>query len=751
VSSAAARYGLLVLLVSYLVPVSPAGASGDEAVRSLAAAAGQGTPLMRIGLEPDSHVEISSSGTYRILDPESGSKVWKAGFDGPLQVIAEGGPEQRPATVYRVQVGAFGSRDAAEGERARLEAAFGVPGVVRHNPDRGNWRVRLGRADNRLSLQPLMERLRAGGFTDLWISEEAGEEIGDVKLRLVDARFDSLLTDAARLVAVPGRRGRIEVNGRPYRGVVELRVNPFGQVRPINWVELEKYLLGVVPAELGPEVWPQIEALKAQSVAARTYAWRNRGQFAEEGFDLCATPRCQVYQGASAEHPLSDRAVAGTRGEILVWQGEPVDALYTATCGGHTEDGGEIFPDQDRPYLRGVPCRAENDALASLRATVRGQIVQPLHDETGRDVTRDWTLLRAAGVVERGLSNPAGVRGAVDPPALRSWTTALGRLAGLDPPRGPAGDTSTLGSAAAALLSDLGWSERAEVLLAEQDLAALLRDDELALLPETERRALAYLAWTESIRPFPDGRFRAEGSASGARLATALVQAGTTYKAFGLREGVVSGMGKNSIRLVRGKGEVRLPLAGDAFLFGLSGGRTVPAERLEIWPGDRVRYRTAAGGAIDFLELVPPVKGVSDDRSAAVYSWETRRSRREIEAAVNRRVSIGRLQDLQVVRRGVSGRVVELRVVGSKGEATVRGFDVRRLLDLRESLMVLSPQRDPAGRLEAVVFTGKGWGHGVGLCQVGAYGMALRGANYREILAHYYRGARLQGLSARDR
>ena len=50
------------------------------------------------------------------------------------------------------------------------------------------------------------------------------------------------------------------------------------------------------------------------------------------------------------------------------------------------------------------------------------------------------------------------------------------------------------------------------------------------------------------------------------------------------------------------------------------------------------------------------------------------------------------------------------------------------------------------GRLEAVVFAGKGWGHGVGLCQVGAYGMALRGADYAEILAHYYRGARLEGL-----
>lgn len=205
-------------------------------------------------------------------------------------------------------------------------------------------------------------------------------------------------------------------------------------------------------------------------------------------------------------------------------------------------------------------------------------------------------------------------------------------------------------------------------------------------------------------------------------------------------------MGQRSVRLVRGKGEMRLKLADRPFLFGLAGGKPVSVESLEIWPGDNVRYRVGADGAIDFLELVPPVKGVSDDRSAAVYSWEVRKTRRQLQAAINRRVSVGRLEDLQVVRRGVSGRVVELRVVGGAGTATVRGFDVRRLLDLRESLMVIEPQRDSQGGLEAVVFAGKGWGHGVGLCQVGAYGMALRGADYKEILAHYYREVTIRRL-----
>jgi stage II sporulation protein D len=115
---------------------------------------------------------------------------------------------------------------------------------------------------------------------------------------------------------------------------------------------------------------------------------------------------------------------------------------------------------------------------------------------------------------------------------------------------------------------------------------------------------------------------------------------------------------------------------------------------------------------------------------------------------VDKRVPVGRLTDLRVLRRGASGRIVELEVVGSGGSSVVKGFDVRNLLDLRESLTVIELQRDPGGRITAAVFAGKGWGHGVGLCQVGAYGMALRGADYKEILGHYYPGISLSKAAA---
>ncbi len=724
------------------------GRNADEGVRALAEGSGrQGRPLVRIGLDASHAIRVTSEGGFRVVDPVTGRDVWKREYDGPLAFVAEGGPVRAPASIYRVQVGAFSTPEAAETERAKLEAAYGVAGIVAYVPDRASWRVRLGGATDRDSLAPLVDRLRAAGVSGAWIIDEPAEPRSGVELRLVDASYDSRVATTNRVAVLPSPGRFLEVEGKPYRGIVEVRITRAGTVRPVNWVEIESYLLGVVPAELGPEIWPQIEALKAQAVAARTYVWKNLGQFGDEGYDLCATPRCQAYGGVSAEHPLSDRAVAATRGEILTFEGAPISALYSATCGGHTEDGFEIFPEEKASYLRGVPCRAEGEALAALRIPIPGRVLVPRSAETGDDVTRDWALLSSAGVIEASLDAGAAI-GAAE---IRSWTRSLALLVGRPAPKGALPNAATLGAAAAMLVDDTGWSERARVLLGAPDVEAILRDPEARALPEDERRAVAYLAWIGALPSFPDGSFGAARPPSRARVAAILARVGDVYDAFRLREGAVSSASAGRLRIAQGKGSLDLPLSETPFLFSSSGGRPAPVPILEIWAGDRIRFRTGEDGRIDFLELRPPVKGVSDDRSAKVYSWEVRQSRAQVEEAVNRRVDIGRLRDLQVVRRGVSGRIVELRLVGARGSSVVRGFDVRTVLGLRDSLAVIEPQRDASGEIDSVVFTGKGWGHGVGLCQVGAYGMALRGVAYSDILAHYYRGAVIDRLPSATR
>ena len=101
---------------------------------------------------------------------------------------------------------------------------------------------------------------------------------------------------------------------------------------------------------------------------------------------------------------------------------------------------------------------------------------------------------------------------------------------------------------------------------------------------------------------------------------------------------------------------------------------------------------------------------------------------------------MGRLQDVEPTRRGVSGRVVEIKITGSKGTFVIRGFPIRTALGIRENLFTMDRTLAPDGQVDSFIFSGKGWGHGLGLCQVGAYGMALRGKSYEDILHHYYTG-----------
>lgn len=146
-------------------------------------------------------------------------------------------------------------------------------------------------------------------------------------------------------------------NGKRYRG--EIVIAPAGDaLLVINRLGLESYLRGVVPLEIGRRAHSELAAVTAQSVAARSYAHTRIRTSAGRPFDLVGTVTDQVYGGADAETALSDSAIADTRGIVLHYGGQPVDAPYHASCGGRTAAAGELYPgDADRPYLRSVSDR----------------------------------------------------------------------------------------------------------------------------------------------------------------------------------------------------------------------------------------------------------------------------------------------------------------------------------------------------------------------------------------------------------
>ena len=138
-----------------------------------------------------------------------------------------------------------------------------------------------------------------------------------------------------------------------FRNTLEFAVDPSGKLTVINILPVEVYLAGVVPAEMHPDF--PAEALKAQAVAARTeVAFRLGTLHLTDGFDLCADTHCQVYSGITRENENTTRAVAATAGLIMKRDGQIVEAVYHAVCGGQTEDNESIWNGTAQPHLRAV-------------------------------------------------------------------------------------------------------------------------------------------------------------------------------------------------------------------------------------------------------------------------------------------------------------------------------------------------------------------------------------------------------------
>jgi stage II sporulation protein D len=151
------------------------------------------------------------------------------------------------------------------------------------------------------------------------------------------------------------------LNGKPYRGALEVVLateNPPSKnqksLMVLNIVYVEDYLKGVVPAEIGKLSGEEIEALKAQAVAARTYSLSRLGQYEDLGYDLEASVVDQIYTGAEGENPLVNEAIKDTKGKVLAFGEKLIHAYYHANCGGRTEYIERVWDKPKESYLISV-------------------------------------------------------------------------------------------------------------------------------------------------------------------------------------------------------------------------------------------------------------------------------------------------------------------------------------------------------------------------------------------------------------
>ncbi|MCU0242868.1 MAG: SpoIID/LytB domain-containing protein [Vicinamibacteria bacterium] len=636
----------------------------------------------------------------------------------------------QPAAQVYVQAGSYTEQAPANTVSARIARSTQLKATVKWNTEARVHQVRVGPWPTRAEAAGHLERLVQSGVQGAFIVEE----INPGQLSIAETG-----EQASSVIVIPSKTSEtLSVDGVAYRGIIEVRAQG-GGLTVINIVHMEDYLRGVVPNELSPQVYPQSEAQKAQAIAARSYAMRNLGQFKARGYDLCATAACQVYRGVASEQALSDQAVQETRGQVASYRGEVINALYTSTCGGHTEDADSIFAGERAPYLKGVICAPERAAWRRLTA-----VMAPAAGSGA--LARDLSLLSALGIASPNDLQSATLKGVPSDAEIVTWTRKL--LSALKRPSGTATINAGLARRDAFylhLVEHLDWIERAERMVSAEDVDYLVQASDAAeLTDERTRRAVAILLQEKIIAPFEDNSLRPAGSLTRGEALSILAKVAQNASPL-IRKGEFSDLQDDDL-LITLDGQIeKYSLDRSLRLVRNLDGAITPAAELFVAPGEQVRF-VANGPRIVYLEIEQSRLGAATDRSSRYFRWDVKLSPGEIARSCARYGHAGQVRDLVPRRFGVSGRVIELAVVGSEGETVLKGLDIRFALGLKENLFVIAREYDESGAVARFVFTGKGWGHGVGLCQVGASGMARTGARYEQIIQHYYPGVKIETL-----
>lgn len=516
-------------------------------------------PVIRIGLGINlSEIKISSLLGIRIYEVNSHYKL----ITEDVKELLVKGHNKSLTEKFVIQVAQSKDRKEAKLIAQELRTRIENKVYVRKNTEErvgDDFQILVGDFITRDEALNFIKKLNQKGIKDTWIFWESITEEEPRPFWIhIDGERRSLNDDTILYFIPNSPQSYLSFNDRDYRGIFVIHSNENGLILT-NILNLEDYLKGVVPSELSPYDFPRIEAQKAQAVAARTYAIKNLKLNDDIGFDLWDTPKSQFYTGVNAEHPLSTMAVDLTKGEVAVYGGELINALYTSTCGGRTENAEEVFGGLTVPYLQSTDC--------------------------------DYEIKKALSLESKNSTLPVPMN---------------------------------------------------KKNISEQEKAGLSSD--------------------------------------------------------------------------------RAPLeAGPVF----DGEEGINAQQVDGKP--------------------PPLTDIVDKRPDYL-SWDLQLSREELEKKINQYYPIGELIDIVPQRKGVSGRVVELFITGTESQAVVKGLRIRRVLGLRDTLFVIDRKYNQGGRITHFTFHGKGWGHGVGLCQVGAYGLAREGMGYLEILKKYYYGIKIEKI-----
>lgn len=196
------------------------------------------------------------------------------------------------------------------------------------------------------------------GYENMSAANSAASALGgkalspsDVTILDIDGNPILLIADSDAYFMGTGSTPVVDLGARSYRGIIDFIHNSDGTITAVNVIDLEEYLYGVVASEI-PSSY-EYEAIKAQACAARTYALYKWNRESDIGYDICDSTHCQAYMGYDYEDSTTRQAVIDTEGELIYYNGSPIEALFFSSSGGYTEDAVNVWG-TDVAYLKAV-------------------------------------------------------------------------------------------------------------------------------------------------------------------------------------------------------------------------------------------------------------------------------------------------------------------------------------------------------------------------------------------------------------
>lgn len=237
----------------------------------------------------------------------------------------------------------------------------------------------------RVAIEENVSEVQVGSSTDAVLRDGSGQVLAQIPamgamMAIADGnRVEINDWEASQIWVEPTGGGYVFIGDKWYRGRV--LVVPTGSgITAVNYVDLDEYLYSVVGGEM-PTSWP-LEALKAQAVAARTYALYQRQNSANTVFDVGDTTAWQVYDGIEDETQSTQMAVNQTAGQVLTYDNQLIEAVFHSSSGGHTENVEDVWSTA-LPYLRGVQDFDQGAPVYEWQETLSASQLQSLAPNIG--------------------------------------------------------------------------------------------------------------------------------------------------------------------------------------------------------------------------------------------------------------------------------------------------------------------------------------------------------------------------------